>query len=425
MTGRRFQIPATILRRITKVFITNLPEKCSGNNLSDFIRSYGDIYDLYIARKRDKAGNCFGFVSFLDVKDRKELIRQICNTRIGDCWLIANIARFTLKEGEIRPELAVPNRQHVNIKNTSPEEGGRPTGRSTSSFFNGSRSFSDTLTGKKDGKSIMIGNGVNACRNLHRKALVARMFDLDALKSIHVILNDICPSKGKVQYLGGLSILISFEDEEVASSVLVDAKKLNDKFSAVDLWEGQTFGFERLAWLKLTGLPLHLITSEVIDAVGSSFGKIIHRASRSDGDDDLSFDYIRVLVGDGKRISESVTLVWRERKFNIWVAEDNGEWVPEFYMVSSSSSDMETGQEILKVFRVGKTPKLFHRFRRIIPVVSFMQRMWRRIFWKLPVWWRKSRRIIMRQSMMSWKALFLETFSTLKIIMRQSMTWII
>ncbi|KAJ0470271.1 hypothetical protein HanIR_Chr14g0716901 [Helianthus annuus] len=168
------------------------------------------------------------------------------------------------------------------------------------------------------------------------------MIDLEALKSIHVILNDICPGLGKVQYLGGLSVLISFDDEKVTSLVLEAALEVLGRFSKIDVWMGQSFGFERLAWLKITGLPLQLFSREVIDVVGNSYGKIVHRAARSDGDDDLSYDYIRVLVGDGKRIAESVSLAWRDRKFSIWVAEEAGDWIPEFYKVPSASSDRDS-----------------------------------------------------------------------------------
>ncbi|MFS8012850.1 putative RNA-binding domain superfamily [Helianthus anomalus] len=48
MTSRKFTIPANIQKRLTKVFITNLSDKCSGNDLSRFIRAFGDIFDLYI-----------------------------------------------------------------------------------------------------------------------------------------------------------------------------------------------------------------------------------------------------------------------------------------------------------------------------------------------------------------------------------------
>ncbi|KAJ0568193.1 putative RNA recognition motif domain, nucleotide-binding alpha-beta plait domain superfamily [Helianthus annuus] len=338
MAGRKTNIPANILSRITKVFVTNLPEKCSGNDLSASIRSYGDIYDLYIARKRDKVGNRFGFVSFLDVKDSKDLIRSICNTRIGDCRLKANIARFTLEEGEIRQE-RVNGNKHSNSNQEIPKVFSK--GPSFDTFVNGSRSFSDMLTGIERIRTVTVGDHVRAFSGLHGKAVVARLIDLEALKSIYLILNDICPGKGKVQYLGGLSVLISFEDEKLVTSFMNDAREMLGRFSSLELWEGQTFGFERLAWIKMVGIPLHLIHSDVIDSIGNAYGKIVHKAVRLDVADDLSYVYAGLLVGEGKRTCEEVKISWRDRKFSIWVSEESGMWVQEFYKVPMQEDESE------------------------------------------------------------------------------------
>ncbi|MFS7981918.1 putative RNA-binding domain superfamily [Helianthus anomalus] len=59
MDRRRIPIPENIQRRITKFFVTNLPEGCSGSDLASQIRVFGQIFDLYIARKRDRGGNRF------------------------------------------------------------------------------------------------------------------------------------------------------------------------------------------------------------------------------------------------------------------------------------------------------------------------------------------------------------------------------
>ncbi|MFS7952656.1 putative nucleotide-binding alpha-beta plait domain superfamily, RNA-binding domain superfamily [Helianthus anomalus] len=51
---QKIPIPENVQRRITKIFVTNLPEGCSGSDLATQVRSYGHIFDLYIARKRDR-----------------------------------------------------------------------------------------------------------------------------------------------------------------------------------------------------------------------------------------------------------------------------------------------------------------------------------------------------------------------------------
>ncbi|KAI3813797.1 hypothetical protein L1987_18532 [Smallanthus sonchifolius] len=214
-------------------------------------------------------------VQFPALDQGRDLIRQIGNTRIGDCWLKANVARFTLEEGEIRPEPEIPTKK--NMKETEILRGDRPTVQASSSFIFGNRSFTDTLLGRQGtlnvGKSVAVGDQMNAFQGLHGKALVARMTDLEALKSTFLIMDDLSPGSCKVQYIGGLSVLVSFEDNNVATVVCKAAREMGGRFSSVDLWEGQVFCYERLAWLKLMGIPLHLISGEVFEAVGNAFGK--------------------------------------------------------------------------------------------------------------------------------------------------------
>ncbi|KAI3797377.1 hypothetical protein L1987_32633 [Smallanthus sonchifolius] len=133
------------------------------------------------------------------------------------------------------------------------------------------------------GKTFNIDEKVNGFSMLHGKAIVGRMKNVEALKSILIFLNNICPGSdpGKVQYLGGLDLLISFEDPEFAAVVLEAAKNDSDKFLAACLWNGQPLSSERLAWVKVQGIPLHLFSHEVINNVGSSFGKVVHKAANS------------------------------------------------------------------------------------------------------------------------------------------------
>ncbi|KAF5769642.1 hypothetical protein HanRHA438_Chr14g0661361 [Helianthus annuus] len=181
------------------------------------------------------------------------------------------------------------------------------------------------------GKSITVDNNANGFRSLHGLAVVVRMVDFQCLKSIKVIVKEMSFQAIRFQYIGGLDLLITFSNVEWAIKFKVDALALKDKFSMVTTWEGQVLGFERLAWLKIQGIPLHVLSNEVIDSVGGLFGRIVHKATRSENDVDLSYEYVGVLVGDGKRISEEIMLNWKDRKFRVWVSEDSDDWEPEFW----------------------------------------------------------------------------------------------
>ncbi|KAJ0890519.1 putative RNA recognition motif domain, nucleotide-binding alpha-beta plait domain superfamily [Helianthus annuus] len=279
---RRTPIPENIQRRITKFFVSNLPERCSGSDLAAEVRVHGHIFDLYIARKRDKGGYRFGFISMLDVKDKDDLLKNLRNIRMGDYKLWFSVARFVLEDGEISNKDPVKKKLVPNITNNRQAfEDNRNGG--ASSFGTGERSFKDMLVGK----SINIDSNVNAFYGVHGRAVIAIMVDVNALKNIKVTVSEICPFLEKNQYLGGLDVMLTFDIPENAV-VFRDV-------------EGQAFGFERLAWLKVQGIPLRLLTNEVIDEVGSLFGKVVHHADRSESDLDLSYEYVGILLGDGKK----------------------------------------------------------------------------------------------------------------------------
>ncbi|KAI3813160.1 hypothetical protein L1987_17877 [Smallanthus sonchifolius] len=96
----------------------------------------------------------------------------------------------------------------------------------------------------KVGKTVAVEDHANALSGLHGRALVVRMIDLDALKSIYILLNDLCPGKGKMQYIGGLSVLITFEDNKVATMVRDAAREVLDLSEEQDFIPGNVFDFD-------------------------------------------------------------------------------------------------------------------------------------------------------------------------------------
>ncbi|PWA92357.1 nucleotide-binding alpha-beta plait domain-containing protein [Artemisia annua] len=338
---RRVPIPENTQRRITKIFVTNLPEGCSGTGLATQVRMYGQIFGLYIARKRDKGGNRFGFVSMLDVKDKEELLKNLRGIRMGDCKLWFNIARFVLEDGEINSggDNHIPD-MHNKMKNKDGASNFRAT---TGGTGTGSQSFRDLLAGK----SIDIDSNVNAFSAVHERALVARMVNVDALKNIYVTLKSICSGYGNVQYLGGLDVLVTFEDSETALAFRDVAISMKERFSDIIVWRGQSLSSERLAWIKVQGIPLHLLSNQVIDMIGSTVGKVVHKGNMEETDPDLSFAYVAILVGDGKRISEDITLNWKNRKFRISVTEELGDWVPDFVTVNEARETEDSEDDVM------------------------------------------------------------------------------
>ncbi|KAJ0865687.1 putative RNA recognition motif domain, nucleotide-binding alpha-beta plait domain superfamily [Helianthus annuus] len=86
---------------ITKFYVARLPERCSSKDIEKVFGVFGSIKGVYVARKRDKHGFRFGFVSFTGVKDMADLERSMQNVWMGNYKLFVNIAKFLIEnEGE-------------------------------------------------------------------------------------------------------------------------------------------------------------------------------------------------------------------------------------------------------------------------------------------------------------------------------------
>ncbi|KAM0025897.1 hypothetical protein Hdeb2414_s0021g00580091 [Helianthus debilis subsp. tardiflorus] len=198
----------------------------------------------------------------------------------------------------------------------------------------GSRSFKDAVMGRsmeeKQGKVIIIDEDFKAQENGLGKAVIVGMADFIALKEASVTIRGMMQGEGVVQYVGGMFILVSFKSGDDVDKFCLLSKDKKDVFQSVEKWVGQTLPFERIAWLRIQGIPLHLIDNSVINRIGESFGKIVQAGHHEVWDSDLSYDYVGVLVSEGKRIQEEVVVQWKGRKYRVWVEEHIGDWEPDF-----------------------------------------------------------------------------------------------
>ncbi|KAJ0593938.1 hypothetical protein HanHA300_Chr03g0103021 [Helianthus annuus] len=96
-----------------------------------------------------------------------------------------------------------------------------------------------------------------------------------------------------------------------------------------DVWVGQAFAFEMIAWLQVHGVPLHLWCEEVFSEICGRFGVVAKQPQVLEDDGDFSMVCVGVLVGEGKRILEEVTLNWQDKRYQVWVSEDLGDWIPD------------------------------------------------------------------------------------------------
>ncbi|PWA45314.1 hypothetical protein CTI12_AA518770 [Artemisia annua] len=91
-------------RNVVNYFFTNFPPEWNQANLRDIFMEFGEVVDVYVARKMSKVGLRFGFARFLRVGNLKVLEKRLNQIWNGRLKLRANVAKILLefrnKEGK-------------------------------------------------------------------------------------------------------------------------------------------------------------------------------------------------------------------------------------------------------------------------------------------------------------------------------------
>ncbi|KAJ0456048.1 hypothetical protein HanIR_Chr15g0757951 [Helianthus annuus] len=137
-----------------------------------------------------------------------------------------------------------------------------------------------------------------------------------------------------VRYVGGMRVLLTFPSCRNAKKILQNEKELwMTWFHTLDVWEGQSFKFERVVWLKIMGVPIHLWDKEVFDKIAEHFGPIVHGSLASVNDGNLAHDSVVVIWEDGWKVAEKIEVQWRRESFQVWVTESETDWDPDFVLL--------------------------------------------------------------------------------------------
>ncbi|KAM0025296.1 putative RNA recognition motif domain, nucleotide-binding alpha-beta plait domain superfamily [Helianthus debilis subsp. tardiflorus] len=323
------------LRNTTSFFISNLPVDCDKDSLWNAFEHLENLEDAFVPAKKDRAGNKFGFIKLSDVQDTEWWLGKLKEVRVGGAVIGVNLAKFNRDGSKVN---------HVN------------RGHRVSVFdrLNGGHYSSNTAgatvgsgipySGKKSFKSVLcpdhqeINNTIElpplntpTKKSFELRSLVGEAKDIDILNNLKGILLGITENGLKLKYLGGLKVLLIFdsheEAEEFKSNKVYDWERW---FSQLYLWEGIPPMFERIAWIKILGVPVSLWDRHVINKIGERCGQLVVKSEAESSDGNMAEDRLAILVNSGKRIAAEFSLIWKEQVIKVWVEEISGKWSPDF-----------------------------------------------------------------------------------------------
>ncbi|KAF5797593.1 putative RNA-directed DNA polymerase [Helianthus annuus] len=341
------------LRNATSFFISNLPETCTRDSLWRAFEHLANLEDVFVPAKKDRAGNRFGFVKLSNIKDPGGWIEKLKLVRIDGAIIGVSLAKFRRDGSKVEEPKEVDrtsvfsrlydNRERVSVfsRLKEPKPGdqicrGAPMINKSEIDGNGrcmGRSFREVVQNHR--KEEMVKANVielppintDLKKSNELKSLVGEAKDIDILNDLKNLLREGL----SLSYLGGLKVLIHFIDEKEANDFLREEVESWEKwFSRLYVWDGTPPIFERVAWIKILGVPASLWDRHTFNKIGERYGRLLVKSEASPNDGNLAEERVAVLVNSGKRISDELLLTWKVHNINIWVEEISGQWVPNF-----------------------------------------------------------------------------------------------
>ncbi|KAF5804221.1 putative RNA recognition motif domain, nucleotide-binding alpha-beta plait domain superfamily [Helianthus annuus] len=324
---------------ITKFFVSNLPPKCSSLDLKEFFGTFGTLEGSYIARKLDRWGKQFAFLSFRDVIDAKRMEGEMGDVWMGSYKLFVVLARFV--DGETRyKDKQEPKGKSImkeNATHANPKVGSSTyipvnsnVSRPSRVDNGGGRTYLDSVLNKNTVEVINVDDNVRGFSEWNGCSLMGKVVDFKALTSLKGCLNSGGWGSVDIKYASGYVVLLVFRSIADCERFYADKGWWSRIFNSLVIWDGSSMVVnERTAWLQVHGIPIHLAIDEVFDLVGARYGEVVQPARMTTSDNNFSYAYIGVLCKSRGRIVDRFDIRWRGCVYNVWIDEDAGEWVPD------------------------------------------------------------------------------------------------
>ncbi|KAJ0482819.1 putative RNA-directed DNA polymerase [Helianthus annuus] len=310
---------------VTTFFVTNLPDGVTQSLLWTAFMPHGVVKDAYVAKKRDARGNYFGFIRIEGVSDLERVLKGMNNVKIYDAKLSVSVARFGKNQRQnVQNNNYRPSEYRHKVTNVQPARVYVPKPVLNKGLF--SEVVTGNMGGGSSSKKVLLVEDRAALYPDHciMRSIISDVINVKEFGNVKNMLMEAGCPECSVGYIGGLKVLVVFKDKRSAVDFVARKKEVWEKvFSSAVLWEGQHFGFERLACLKMTGMPIQLRDPKFYDRIGELFGTLVSGSEFSWQQVNNSIGTSWVLTSTAKRIDEEVEIEWNGGQFKVWVIEED------------------------------------------------------------------------------------------------------
>nr|GEY17394.1 hypothetical protein [Tanacetum cinerariifolium] len=235
------------------IYITNFPDSVTSHDLRRECSNYGTVVDVFILLKKSKAGRRFAFVRFIKVFNLDRLVENLCTIWIGRHHLYANKVRFE------RPQ--------------------RSNALSSNDTFKATDKHGSHLRGRQHSDDSCI---IECDFSNH---VMGKVNDFHSINDLHTLIKDEGFANAKILYLGGLWVMLEFDNRDVKSNFMQHIG-VKSWFNVIQEVSQNFVSDERIVWVDLEGIPIHAWSQVVYSSDNDS----VQDADQSQNNDESGDD---------------------------------------------------------------------------------------------------------------------------------------
>ncbi|KAL4589442.1 hypothetical protein LXL04_002349 [Taraxacum kok-saghyz] len=318
---------------VISFFVNNIPKDTRRSDMWKPCSKLGKLVDIFIPGRRDAAGSFFAFVRYSHIGNTSDLIRSLNETTIGGRALKANVSRHPRNHRQTgRIPIAQPHPPHTHPPPPPP--------------YTGPRSYADVTNGNtpRQAPACIKLKPIDQIKDwLNMATLIGEVRNFDLLCSFPSILEMEGYDVVRIKYLGGMLVSLKFQSPKGAE-VFKDNKTIWMKWlTGLEVAGKKVTRFERISWIKVTGMPIIAWDDENFEAIAGNFGKVLVSARPFSINDDLSHGKICILTNSRIKIQEEIMAEVAGTQCRIGISEIDDCWFPfkPFSPAIFSASDDE------------------------------------------------------------------------------------
>lgn len=314
----------------TTFYVAGFPDGTCKKDLHEVFDRLGKIFDIYIGGKKNRRKQNFAFIRYAGVIDTHGMELKMNGVRFRGVTLLANLAKYQ-KERSNRMQISS---RKPNVLDAAPKFNFRSRD---------SRTFAQVAAGvnvaHQGNSPPIVLNAKTAMSEWTKKTLlIGEALSLDHIANLpeHTFTYE------NTKYLGGLKLGIKFGSSKEASEFLEDRSRWHEWFKWLTMDMNTDVQYERLAWLKITGVPLRYWNTNNFSKIASKFGKVIIPFESLYDRKDLTMGKVGVITSSKNWINEVVRINVDGTVDGVGVVENTEDWSP---FKSCQFEKMEDGSE--------------------------------------------------------------------------------